>query len=179
MDWSLLGFRGLTQVLNVHPVFVHFPIALFPTAFFFYLIGILRKRNDLLLAGQICLGLGFISTLIAVFTGYVAHDNIPHSQTIHHIMETHEVLGFSSLALVVILIIWSFLKREGKPKVSPLFLVLLGITTLAILQNADLGGRMVFVEGAAVKAMPAKQETQPHHNHAPQHDHHEHEHYHP
>lgn len=163
MDWSLLGFRGLGQIFNVHPVFVHFPIALFPTALFFYLIGIIRKRNDLLLAGQICLGLGFISTLITVLTGYWAQESFPHGETIHHMMGTHQVLGFTILALAVILMIWSFLKREGFPKASPLFLMLFGITVLATLQNADLGGRMVFVEGAAVKVVPTQQEE--HHNH--------------
>jgi uncharacterized membrane protein len=30
MDFSLFGLQGLHQVFNVHPVFVHFPIALFP-----------------------------------------------------------------------------------------------------------------------------------------------------
>ncbi len=27
MDFSLLGFQGLHEVFNVHPVFVHFPSA--------------------------------------------------------------------------------------------------------------------------------------------------------
>jgi hypothetical protein len=31
MNPSLLGLHGLHEVFNVHPVFVHFPIALFPT----------------------------------------------------------------------------------------------------------------------------------------------------
>lgn len=153
MDWPLLGFQGLGQVVNVHPVFVHFPIALFPTAFFFYLIGILRKRHALLPAGRICLGLGFLSTLMTVLTGYWARESFPHGEVIHRMMGTHQVLGFTILALAAILMLWSVLQREGIPKASPLFLTLFGLTVLAILQNADLGGRMVFVEGAAVKTV--------------------------
>ena len=161
MDWSLLGFRGLGQVFNVHPVFVHFPIALFPTALLFYLIGIIRKRTDILLAGQICLGLSLAGTAISVLTGYLAQESFPHGETIHRMMGTHQMLGFAILTQAVVLMIWSFLKREGKPKASPLFLVLFGMTTLAILQNADLGSRMVFVEGAAVKTVTSKSDPEP------------------
>lgn len=181
MDWSLLGFRGLGQVFNVHPVFVHFPIALFPTALFFYLLGVVKKRQDMLLAGQICLGLSVVGTLVTVLTGYWAQETFPHGEVIHHMMGTHRTLGFAILALGVLLMIWSFLKHEGLPKASKLFLALLTITVLLIMQNADLGGRMVFVEGAAVKAVPA-QEEEHHHEHggsAPENEethHHTHEH---
>ena len=36
MDFSLYGFDGLRQTLNVHPAFIHFPIALLPVTFLFY-----------------------------------------------------------------------------------------------------------------------------------------------
>lgn len=174
MDWSLLGFQGLGQVLNLHPVFVHFPIALFPTALFFYLIGLLKKRRDFLLAAQICLGLGLLSTIITVLSGYLAEETFSHNETIHTLMETHEILGFTILGLGTLLVIWSFLARDKAPKASMFFLLMVGFTVLLVLQNADLGGRMVFVEGAAVKAMPKAQEnptTIPHDHH--EHDHHQ------
>lgn len=185
MDWSLLGFKGLGEVLNTHPVFVHFPIALIPTAFFFYLIGLVRKRKDLLLAGQISLALGLAGIIVSVLTGYFAQETFPHGEVIHHMMETHQTLGYAILAVGVFLMIWSFWKHEGTPRAPKIFLVLLGFTVLMILQNADLGGRMVFVEGAAVKAMPSSQEEHHHHDHgesAPQeneeapHEHHDHGH---
>ncbi len=174
MDWSLLGFKGLDQVFNIHPIFVHFPIALFPVTLLFYFVGILRKRNDLLLAGQICLVLSLIGTAITVLTGYLAEESFPHNETVHEMMETHEMIGFIILGLGALLTLWSFLKRDGMPKASKLFLVLLGLTVLVILQNADLGGRMVFVEGAAVKAMPVLQEEH-HHHHDGETDHEEHD----
>lgn len=186
MDWSLLGFKGLNQVFNIHPVFIHFPIALFPTALFFYFIGIVYKRSDLTLAGQICLGLSLAGAALSVLTGYLAHEDFPHGETIHRMMETHQIIGFAILALAVVLMIWSFLKREGIPKASSLFLVLFGLTTLATLQNADLGARMVFVEGAAVKAMPRSDEGNHDHHHGegtPEketvpHDYNQHDHHH-
>lgn len=180
MDWSLLGFQGIRQMANSHPVFVHFPIALFPTALVFYLLGIFRKRIEFLRAGQICLILGLAGTIAAVLTGYFAQETFPHGETIHHMMETHELIGFIILALAGILTIWSFLRREGQPRLPKLFLVMLALSVLVIFQNSDLGGRMVYLEGAAVKAVsnpeaesPPKQpgesenetpETAPHHH---------------
>ncbi|MBI5299181.1 MAG: DUF2231 domain-containing protein [Deltaproteobacteria bacterium] len=97
--------------------------------------------------------LGLVSTLITVFTGYWAETSFPHGETVHRMMKTHQTIGFTILGLGGLLTIWSFLKREGIPKASKLFLFLLGFVVLLILQNADLGMRMVFIEGAAVKAV--------------------------
>jgi hypothetical protein len=33
MDLSLYGFEGLSRTFNIHPAFVHFPIALVPVTF--------------------------------------------------------------------------------------------------------------------------------------------------
>src|SRR4029453_3180528 len=188
MDWSLLGFQGLGQLLNLHPVFVHFPIALFPTAFLFYGLGLLRKRHDFLLAGQICLALGLTGAAVSVLTGYWAEETFSHGETIHYLMETHETIGFVILGLGTLLTLWSFMRSGAAPKASKIFMGFLGLTVLLILQNADLGGRMVFVEGAAVKAVPAPAEpgsstegglvpetgkdSHDHHGHEGQHHHH-------
>jgi hypothetical protein len=47
--------------------------------------------------------------------------------------------------------VWSFWQQEHRPRAAWAFLAFLGLANLAVLQVADLGGRMVFVEGAAVK----------------------------
>ena len=127
------------------------------------------------MAGQICLGLGLISTLITVLTGYLAKESFPHGETIHRMMRTHQTLGFAILGLGALLMIWSILKREGRPKAPKLFLCLLGFTALLIMQNADLGGRMVFVEGAAVKAVPMPEERRVHEHGGAEHGDHHHD----
>lgn len=160
MDWSLLGFQGLSQVFNVHPVFVHFPIALFPTAFLFYFLAVILKRDRFAAAGQVCLVLSLIATLLAVATGYIAQDTFEHGEAIHRMMETHQLIGYAVLGLATVTTLWSFARSEGRPRAPKLFLTLLAATILLTLQNADLGGRMVFVEGAAVKAvLPAESEA--------------------
>ena len=150
IEWSQLGFQGLDQVLNVHPVFVHFPVALFPTALLCYTIGILRHQERFLFAGRMVLSLAAISALVAILTGLAAEDTFPHSETLHRMMETHETIGSTVTILAGFLWVWSFIDRAGIPKWPILFLAALLATTLLVFQNGDLGGRMVFVEGAAV-----------------------------
>lgn len=177
MDWSLLGFRGLNQVLNIHPVFVHFPIALFPTTLLFYAIGILRKKDRFLLGGHVLLLLAFTSVGVAVITGLVAFNNynLPHGDKLHSLMLTHQMIGYIVLSFGSVLALWSFVRQEGLPRFPKLFLLVLFLTSVMVLQNGDLGGRMVFVEGAAVKAAASKpkpEQSNHHHEDDDQEPHH-------
>ncbi|MBI4125747.1 MAG: DUF2231 domain-containing protein [Deltaproteobacteria bacterium] len=166
MDWSLLGFKGLFEVVNVHPVFVHFPIALFPATLLFYFIGIVWRKENLLFAGRLCLFLTLIASAITVWTGELAEDSFSHSHELHQIMLTHEKIGIGVLILAGVLFFWSFFTCEGRPKRPWLFLLGLVLATLMVLQNGDLGGRMVFVKGAGVKAaVPAEALPHEHHHH--------------
>ena len=100
----------------------------------------------------------------------MAQDTFPHNERIHHMMQTHKTLGlligFGSLLLGG----WSFLHKAQQPKGRYAFLSLLLVVTGLVIQNGDLGARMVFIEGAAVKpAVPVitggHDEDHPHHHH--------------
>ena len=171
IDPSLLGFQGLQQVFNVHPVFVHFPIALFPSALLLYGLGIFLNWRSCCVAGRACLYLAAAGTIIAVVTGLMAQDTFPHNEHIHRMMQTHKSLGLLIGLISLVLAGWSFLHKAQRPKAAYPFLFALAFITYLALQNADLGGRMVFVEGAAVKpAVPVitgGHDAEHHHHHEP------------
>jgi uncharacterized membrane protein len=150
MDLSLLGFEGLREMVNLHPLFVHFPIALLPSALLLYGLGAVLHKPGLHAAGRACLYLGAAGALLAVWTGYMAEESGPHTESVRHLMQTHKTIGLILLGIVAIQVIWSFWHREYKPKAVWGFIGLLLLATLLVLQNADLGGRMVYLEGAAV-----------------------------
>ena len=167
MDPSLLGLQGLREVFNVHPVFVHFPIALFPSALLLYSLGIILNWRAACVAGRACLYLAMAGTVVAVVTGLMAQDTFPHNERIHHMMQTHKTLGLLILPISLLLAGWSFLHKAQQPKGRYAFLALLFVVTGLVIQNADLGARMVFVEGAGVKpAVPAVAGGHEHHDHA-------------
>ena len=151
MEWTLLGFKGLTALYNVHPAFVHFPIALLPAALLFYFIGIVRTQPSFLFAGRFCLYLALLAVIITVWTGLDAEDSFPHTREIQEMIETHETIGITLLVISCLLVLWSFFRDERGPRSRFAFLIVLGLAGLLVLQNADIGSRMVFLKGAAVK----------------------------
>jgi uncharacterized membrane protein len=95
-------------------------------------------------------------------------DTFPHNETIHQMMLTHQKIGYTILVLSFILGVWSFIQHGHLPKMPKIFLLVLAFVVLMALQNGDLGGRMVFVEGAAVKkAMEGDHGTQKDHSQHP------------
>ena len=171
IDPTLLGFSGLKQAYNVHPAFVHFPIALFPSALLLYGLGTVLKRQSWLVAGRACLYLAAASTLIAIVTGWQAQASFPHHERIHHMMMNHRHIAVVIGVLAAHLVAWSFWHRAQRPNGAYGFLGVLAFTTYAVLQNGDLGSRMVYLEGAAVK--PAASNITEGHHEAQSHSHHD------
>lgn len=66
--------HALTQVHPLHPMFVHFPIALTGAAFLFILLAYWRKNPMLEQAAFANISLAALSTVVAGVTGYM--DNI-------------------------------------------------------------------------------------------------------
>lgn len=151
MDLSLFGFNTIKELFNIHPMFVHFPVALLPAAFLLYGLGIVLKKPQLNASGRACLYMATAGALAAVITGLLAEESFPHNEVIHHMMQTHETLAWIVLGLSGALTVWSFFQSEHRPKGAWAFLALLGLANLTVMQGADIGARMVYLEGAAVK----------------------------
>lgn len=107
IDFSQYGFDGITQMMNAHPAFVHFPIALLPAILVFYCLGTWFKWPSLLIAGRATLYLAFLSLIIVVYTGLRAR-SAPSNEAIEAIMQTHKNTGFVIMGIVTLLVLWSF-----------------------------------------------------------------------
>ena len=57
---------------TIHPLFVHFPIALLSTGLFFDILSLVFHREDLQYAGFWCMCMGIVSSLASNFTGLMA-----------------------------------------------------------------------------------------------------------
>ena len=141
---------------TLHPITVHFPIALVLTA---TLIGILAvvvksKRRDLVVVLYWLMLIGSISILAALFSGLYEAGKVVHNNAIHEIMETHEILGYIISASFILLSIWVLI-RNKKLQVRELYIVtvLLMVTSIFLVYSAYLGGKMVYEEGAGVAPM--------------------------
>ena len=74
MDFFNRFFVAITELHPIHPMFVHFPIALTGAAFFFILLAAWRKSAVLEQTAYANIALASVSTIVAGLTG--AMDNI-------------------------------------------------------------------------------------------------------
>jgi len=142
---------------TIHPMIVHFPIALLLTATLISFLAVLfkNKREELKTVLYWIMILGALSVLAALASGlYEDARGVVHDDAIHKIMEVHKLLGFIITAAFVSLTLW-FVFRKSKIKYRELLIITLFLvaTSSVLVYSAYLGGKMVYEEGTGVKPM--------------------------
>ena len=160
---------GIASMENIHPLLVHFPIALLSVFFVLDLIGTLAKKQQWRGIASAFLYIGTLAAVFTVIAGFMAADTVAHGENVHAIMEKHEDLGMAILSLATALSAWR-LKHKGlfQGYVNGVFLTLSALLCVLMILGADLGGLMVYRYGVAVKAVPV---TVSAHDHQHAHDH--------
>ena len=149
----------------MHPLVVHFPIALLTTFLILEILSLILKSESLKTGASWMLYTGTIGTFVTVIAGFRAAGAVGHDEVIHAIMETHEHLGLVVLVLAVILSLWRiFFKRKLAGSLWIVYLALSIIMVVVLSFGADLGGLMVYTHGVAVKAVPKKETVGHDHN---------------
>jgi uncharacterized membrane protein len=147
-------FAGLRELPNLHPVVVHFPIALLPAALGLDLLGWLFGSRDLHAAGRWALWLGTLSAVAAVVTGLdgAEHVHAYVSDAAEELMETHESLQLGTLGAALGLSLWRLVARPFPTRGRLVYLLLAAAMVATMTVASDLGGQMVFLHGVAVRA---------------------------
>lgn len=143
---------GITGMDNIHPLFVHYPIAFFTVFFLLDVIGSLAKKAQWRYVASWLLYLGTVAAIFTVIAGLFAADSVEHGADVHDIMERHEHIGIAVLSLSLFLSAWR-LKQWGLHSLGAnmVFLCLAGFLCLLLSLGADLGGVMVYQYGVSVK----------------------------
>ena len=148
MDGILPGLRGM---LNWHPLFVHFPIALWIGALIFEALAVLRSSDDWHKTAARLLYLGTLFGVAAAGTGLLAEESVPQSGPVHDAFEFHETMMYITMSVAVGRCGVAFFKRANfTAGMRKLFL--LGLLVLAGLMavGTDRGAQMVYQFGVAV-----------------------------
>jgi uncharacterized membrane protein len=152
----------------LHPLIIHFPIALLLIAPLFILAGAAlqpAKARPYHIAGLVLMLLGTAAVFVAVGTGEAAGELAEKAQIagVHQVLETHESLAertrvvFSVLALIfaALLFVPRLLKHADTRLVTttlPLaFLVLYSAGMLLLVNTAHNGGRLVHEFGVRAR----------------------------
>ena len=146
---------------NIHPVFVHFPLALLAAGILFDVLGYVLKKPSLSNAGWWCFALGVIAAIITVLTGLQAEETVSLSQEAHEVLESHEHFQIYSTVVLTGLLIWRSIKRGVLPNPSVVYLVITAIAVGAILYGSHYGGQLVYQYGVGTSVQPAATKGQP------------------
>lgn len=160
----------------IHPVFVHFTVALLIVAAIMHALSHFMPqgslRNQLSMVGRWNLWIGIGFTLLTVMAGWYAYYTVIHDTPSHIAMDEHRNWAMSTFVVFMGIAAWEYyLHRRGLGR-SWLFTGLLVIAAGLLVSTAWHGGELVYRYGLGVMSMP-KVENHDHagsgtaHDHAP------------
>ena len=154
---------------GVHPLIIHFPIALLSIAVLFDLVALLAPRKkDVIRAFAVTLfALGAVAALAAFFTGRAAADAVEVPAAAQTLLTDHAdwaertVWFFGLFALARLAMLW--FERKGRLPAGQALHILafvIGAGGIFLLfQTGDRGAQMVFKYGVGVQAVSARNRT--------------------
>ena len=136
------------ELETVHPLFVHFPIALLSTGLLCDILGTIFGRESLHHAGWWCQVFGMISAVFTIATGFLADTVVGHLADPFPLYDTHGIIQISSSLLFAVLLLWRW-KRNSELPEKPLLFIYYIVGVMAVLLQfygghlgAKLAGRI-------------------------------------
>ncbi len=144
----------MIDIQHIHPMIVHFPIALLIVGLLADAIGLFSKKEFFSKAGLYLLILGTIGVIAAYFSGNLAGEGVTEAGSLKQALESHEEAAelsiwlMSAAALVRIAFI-AVKSYSGSLKWVAFALFLIGV--LSIARTGYYGGELVFKHAAGVQ----------------------------
>ncbi len=140
---------------NIHPVLVHFPIALLSLSFLCEGAALLWNREDLSSVGWWTQLTGSIGLAAAAVSGMLAGDSAGIPPAANPYLGTHKQIAFAAASAFAVLFFWRIASGTRRPPGRDgLFLLLFAAGIVALWAGAWYGGEMVYRFGAGVQPPP-------------------------
>ena len=135
----------------LHPMIVHFPIALLITSVLFDAASHLFKRDSLRDGAMWLLILGLLGGLGAAISGDWAEEAAEKAGIAESLIETHESLAFITMGLFGVLLLWRlFLRNQFTGRLLAIYLLVAAIGVGTLSATGYYGGDLVYEHGAGV-----------------------------
>lgn len=154
---------------NLHPIFVHFTVALLSLSVGLFVITPFLKeplKGQWIIVARWTLWFGAAITIITGFAGLDAYNTVDHDTPSHLAMTDHRNWAVFAIAFFLSLAVWSIIKVRRKQALGPLFVIAMVIAGGVLASTAWRGGEVVYRYGLGVMSLP-KVEGEGHaHKHA-------------
>jgi uncharacterized membrane protein len=140
----------------LHPISVHFAIALFVIAVLLDVVGLIARKREYQRAAWINLAIAAFATVAAITLGFSAELALRPTHAMHQMLDVHKQLAFASLGAVLLLAAWRYALHGNLPRNTAALVLYVGISLAAVgaMTGAGYyGGEMVYGQGAGVRAM--------------------------
>ena len=135
--WVFLG--------RLHPLVVHFPIALLLFAALFESFRIWRRRPEAGGAVSVCLVLGAVSAGVAAVFGWAKADTSEYGGRSGEILQVHRWLGIAVVVASVAAVALALVLRKRKSRgLAGAYLAALLFCAAAVSAGGHYGGMLVF-----------------------------------
>ena len=154
---------------NVHPIFVHFTVALLSLSVGLYAItpfikSPLKEQWQTVARWTLWFGAGI--TIITGFAGLYAYNTVAHDTPSHLAMTDHRNWAVVTIVLFLALAAWSIVwARKGKA-LGPVFVVCMLVAGAVLASTAWRGGEVVYRYGLGVMSLPKSEGEGHSHSHA-------------
>ena len=156
-------------VPNLHPMIVHFPIALTLIAFLLSMAAYVRRSHPISVqfaaAAHFTLWLAALGATTAVLFGWLAYNSVNHDDAGHAAMLLHRAWAVPTAIGLVLLASWDAWKNRVNELISVPMLFLLLILSQAIVITGWLGGEVVYRHGIGVLSLPVSEGAGHSHHH--------------
>ena len=136
----------------MHPIFVHFTIALTSASLVFDALGFCLGKTSLSAAGGWTLVGSALMTLVTLSTGLSSSTRAPVEEgEARSFLRAHMALGLIFYGLLVAVTFWRVSLWQGGRGVSWLYLASLAAVSLVMTVQGYLGGELVYRYGVEVE----------------------------
>jgi uncharacterized membrane protein len=141
----VMNWPGAAVLQNLHPLMVHYPIAMLTSATVVYLAAAIARRDRWAWLALWLLAFGALGATAAVWTGLRAGGAVMVAPAVReNILEHHEHLMITAWVLSLLALVWGVAGRPLPRRGGIGFLALLLMMSAVLARGADYGGWMVY-----------------------------------
>jgi uncharacterized membrane protein len=153
---TVTGVKGALGLFKMgapmHPIFVHFTVALTASSLIFDALGFFFNKASLTAAGGWTLVGSTLMTLATLSTGLTSSERAPVEEgEARSFLRAHMALGLIFYGLLVALTLWRLALWQDGAGVTWFYLAALAAVSLVMTVQGYLGGELVYRYGVEVE----------------------------